>query len=219
MSIVTVDKDSINALIKRMKQIRNKYPKMVKEFLKRTRIWIMEEANDILYRSDIGYNIKATIISQWRLPPIEGYTCQLINEDSSGDGENKAVFVEFGVGSVGGSSPHPLAFENGYDYNVPSQYKGSGSKDPNEWSFYANVEDLDIPKSAITNQFSVKGSIRSTYTTKSGDIHQYADTRDRSLVYTKGTQGVLFLYNALTNFKSQGIAKQIWQEVCEEYIK
>lgn len=217
IEIGVLNAKSISTAIKKLQKVQKSFPKMVEQLLNRSRLWIMQRANENIDRSDIGSNIKNTIKSQWRLTEIVDGTCKLINEDSFGNGENKAVFVEFGIGVVGGSKPHPEAFANGYEYNVPSDFKGM-HEDTDEWSFFSNEEDLDIPQTAITKSFSLKGSIRSSYRTKKGEVHTYKDTRDRYLVYTKGTQGVLFLYNALVDFKSQGQAKSIWQAICKEYL-
>lgn len=198
INLNVLDPKSVKNAIAQIQYVKKFYPNMVKELLESSRVWIAERANGFLDASDIGDNVKATIKSQWDFPPIVGNVCLLVNRDSSGQEKNKAVFVEFGVGSVGGSQPHPLALENGYLYNVPSPYKGKGKKDPDEWSFDTNLESLDIPQKNITKAYS-----------KGEKLH----------VYTKGARGVFFLFNALTEFRVSGQAQIIWQKIKEKYIK
>lgn len=64
-----------------------------------------------------------------------------------------AVYNEYGTGIVGADNPNPLAGETGYEYNVPSPYKGvipemaryghtkeylEANNTPNTWWYYKN---------------------------------------------------------------------------------
>lgn len=102
---------------------------------------------------------------------------------------DKAVYIEFGVGATGGEKPHPMASESGYEYNVPSPHKNIDDT----WLFYSSSdESLDIEFDNI-----------------------YA--RNEHWIMTRGQKGYMYLFNAVEDFKSNGYAKEIWNEIKREY--
>lgn len=104
------------------------------------------------------------------------------------NGEGRGYMIEFGVGIAGAGTYDGVVAPN-YQYNISTAYKNEAG----EWIFKTTDEDLDIPNSHIIN--------RTTNTAK-----------------TAGGEGVMFMYQALTDFRSQQQAKRIWRDICEEYI-
>jgi hypothetical protein len=100
-----------------------------------------------------------------------------------------AVYVEFGVGIVGESAEHPRANESGYQYNVPSDAKDNTGG----WKFPLPEEEfVDLPR----DKYTVGGK------------------KEQKWVYTRGSKGCWYAYNALTDLATypQNL-KTIWKEV------
>ena len=102
---------------------------------------------------------------------------------------DKAVFLEFGVGLIGESSPHPEAANEGYEYNIPTEHKDSDGY----WRFYvwADMGDIDIQ--------------RKNYT-----IDKSLWRGQRLVIKTKGNEAQLYTYNALMDFVMNHEGQKIW---------
>ena len=158
----------------------------IPEFMLRSAEWISAEANKIVNLSDIGAEIKYNITSSWHIKVISKTRIVLYNMSW------KAAYVEFGVGIVGEASPHPNASQTDYEYNVDSPYKYSNGG----WDFKVNNPmELDIPQDAIIEEY-----------------HGY----EGITIYTRGTKGVWYLFNAMENFKLTE-RQRLWQEIKEKY--
>ena len=102
-----------------------------------------------------------------------------------------AVFVEFGVGYEGYIDKHPNASVEGYKYNVGKKI----NKNTNIWIFnVGSDEEIDIDKDYIVR-------------------------RGETSVSTRGQPALLFLYNAIMDCKTEGVAERLWKENFERYSK
>ena len=161
-------KDAIK-LLKNQKKVINE--QMLPEYMQKSADWIINRANEILDRSDIGEDVKSQIFNSWDTVWVNKNCLKIINYSW------KSAFVEFGVGIIAQTSKHPNADNTGYEYNVDSDKKfGQGF-----WQFSVSDKDqLDIPQKSI--------------------IYQDYDGEQLSII-TQGTQGVWFLFNAVEDFK------------------
>ena len=197
---------SIDQAIKTLQFAKKQYKRggLVRDFLELVCEWIIKRANQYINSSDIGDLVKIDIRNGWEYEIFDGQA-KIINRTE------KAVFVEFGVGAVGENNPHPNATKQPlehYQYNLPSIYKDEFGM----WYFWANSNELDIPRSAIV------------------DIRGYDDFRGRGgekgkriIVGTMGSEGVMYAYNALMDAKMDlqnpnGEISKIWNKLEEEYI-
>lgn len=177
-------KEAVKTLIKQRKILAEQ---AIPEFMLRAAEWIKLRANEILNGSDIGVQVVQNITSSWHIDALSKSHIVLYNMSW------KSAYVEFGVGIVGQSAPHPNASQTNYEYNVDSPYKYSNGG----WAFsVADQSELDIPKDAIIEQ---------NYSSVYG-----------LTIYTRGTQGVWYLFNALEDFKLRE-EKRLWEEIKKKY--
>lgn len=184
---VELNSKSIKNAIKSIKKQREILTdKAIPEFMERAAEWIAFEANRILNTADIGAKIKHNITTSWHIRTISPNRIVLYNMSW------KAAFVEFGVGIVGQSNPHPNASQTDYEYNLDTPYKYSNGG----WDFNVNDRtELDIPQDAIIEEY-----------------HGY----NGITIYTRGTKGVWYLFNAVENFK-MAEEKRLWEEIKKKY--
>lgn len=109
------------------------------------------------------------------------------------NGEGRGYMIEFGIGVVG-QGTYDGSVPPNYTYNVQSGYKDEDGT----WCFWSDYDNLDIPQNMV--EFKREFS-------------------DRALVSTKGTKGVMFMYNALTDFRSSNQAQKIWNDICRMYLR
>lgn len=168
---ISLNQKSIKNAIKLLNQEKQKIEQSVHEYLQLSADWIINRANEILDRSDIGENIKSEISGGWDTEWVSPSHLKIVNHS------RKAVYVEFGVGIIGQTDKHPNADETGYEYNIESSKKfGQGF-----WEFVVPSRDyLDLPEKAI--------------------IYQDNDKYGLSII-TQGTEGVWYLFNAMEDFK------------------
>lgn len=196
--VVELNRKSIQNAIKQLKAIKKTIPNMTKDFLEGVALWIIDRANFHLNNSDIGENVKIDIRNGWEYEFVN-------NGIKITNSTQKAVFVEFGVGKVGEQQPHPEASKEGYEYNVPSEYKYAGQyHDEFTWRFTVKSEqDIDLSDGTYE-----------TWKKKSGDLK----------IITQGSYGVFYAYNAIVDAQMDlqnpnGKIAEIWQETKEKYIK
>lgn len=188
---INFDKKSIQNAIKQVNAVKKKLSSEVIEvFLKKCLNWVQNKANDYLLNVPMDYEVIGNIINSWEIKSISSNVMQLVNTS------NKAVFVEFGVGSVGENNPHPQANDENYEYNVPSKYKHSNDT----WFFEAYHKQYAID----LNQ----GYFSLYQRENSGKVG----------VVTKGSPANLYLYNASMDLISTGAYKTLWQESLKETI-
>ena len=185
---IELNKKSIQDAIKLLKQQRKiLIEQAIPEYLQRCANRIKELANENLDKSDIGNTIKSYIKSNWFIAPISKNQVLLYNMSW------KASYVEFGVGIVGQNSAHPNSSKTNWEYNLQTEHKDAQGG----WFFsVADRNELDIPQEAI--------------------IEEIINVYDEVGVYTKGTQGVWYLFNAMEDFKLRE-AKKLWEEVKKKY--
>ena len=197
---------SLNKVIKELKKQKRLYEKtMVKEFFFECCRKIIEYANENIRDYEIGKNVLFEIMTEWEyVGSFTGHSIVLRNV------AEKAAYVEFGVGIVAEGEPHPLAYKVGYEYNVPSVAKMFSSTinynmknfEEGTWVFYQNLDDLDLPLSALQDRIYFNEPERD---------------RTRMLIRTQGTEPTMFLYKAVLRFVNAGDAKIIWERIKREY--
>jgi hypothetical protein len=200
---VELSPKSIQEAIKKL-QFAKKQMKgnMMKDFLEDVCMWIINRANMYLDNSDIGEFVKADIKNGWEYEFTDD-GAKLINRTE------KSVFVEFGVGVIGETDPHPNASAEGYEYNVQSESKSADGS----WSFFANTNELDLPTNALLSH--------NWYNDMRG---RGGESGKRLFVMTKGTQGVMYAYNAIVDARNDlqnpnGELAQKWKALEEKYIE
>ena len=169
---VELNPKSLESAIKQLQDIKKRIKgDMMHEYMQEAANWIINRANEILDRSNIGEDVKSYIFKDWDTEWIDNKHLKIINHS------RKAVYVEFGVGIIGQTAQHPNASKAGYEYNVESEHKfGQGM-----WRFSVrNDAELDIPEDAI--------------------IYSESTSNGESII-TQGTEGVWYLYNAVQDFK------------------
>ena len=216
---VELNEESLKNAISELKRYENQVKKAFTDFFEELCLWIIKRANWYIQNSDLGELVKIKIMNAWQYEvnskgaKIMNTANKIITHENNGvivtEEYPLAAMVEFGVGVVGEQSPHPNAGLEGYDYDIVTPYKdGSGM-----WYFWTNHNELDIPKSSIE------------------DIRGYDDFRGkdkeqgkRIIVGTRGTQGIMFAYNALVDAKIEladrhSELNKEWKSLLERYIK
>lgn len=189
---IGLNKQSIKNAIKQLNTIKKTVPTMQQEFLMEVAHWITDRANDYITNSDLGSLVKDQIRSGWGYEPISNGV-KVVNR------AEKAVYVEFGVGIVGGGQPHPQASTEGYQYNMKSRAKFLGGS----WSFRGQMETLDLPQDSV----------------------DYAGSDDELVFITQGAKGVWYAYNAIVDAQMElakangGKIGELWEKVKKRYIK
>lgn len=205
----------VDEAINYLKKVRQNFRRMMDEFLEFACLWIIDRANQYVELSDIGSLVKMQIRNSWEYNISNGVatvqntaTMQKRHRKAATDIVPVSVLVEFGVGVVGQSSPHPNSAQEGYEYNVPSDYKSSDGT----WYFWTNSNELDLPLSAVE------------------DIKGFDDFRGvnkeqgkRIVVGTKGAKGVMYAYNAIVDANvdlqnPNGDFAKEWAKIKERYM-
>ena len=190
--VVHLDQKSIKSAIKRLNNLKAQFQSgiIISEFLEGVCKWLIFKASTYVKNSDIGENIKDDINNHWSYT-VSGNSAKITNDSDS------AVFVEFGVGSMGQKIPHDMASKSGYDYNVGNKINSSGY-----WVFKAeSEEDVDMHKGYMAKPRS-----------------------DGSLwIITKGSWRVMYAYQAIVDARADllnrnGEIAQIWNTVKSRYV-
>lgn len=209
---IDLSKKSIENAIKQIKAAQKKVQKdLPRVFLGKCAEWIKAEANNNLSRIPMDGQVINLIQSRWEISPVVGNMIKISNTAKYQDGRNIAVFVEFGVGVVGQSSPKEPDFQreaiakSGYQYNLPSDYKRS-SRNPN--SKYHNNEDAW--------RFYISPD-------KGVDLHtgyyeEYETSSGNTKIVTAGSPANMFLFKAWKTFETSGAYKTLWEQAKAEVI-
>lgn len=193
---IALNNKSIENAKKQLLYIKQIFPQMRKEFLQEVALWLIDRANDNLYNSDIGENVKTDIMGSWLIDATDNVV-KITNKSE------KAVFVEFGVGIVGQSEAHPNANTEGYEYNMDSPHKDR--KGTGTWVFQSKLTDLDLPKDNV--EFA------------------YNNSNTDFAIVTRGAKGVWYAYNAIVDAQMElskvggGAIGKIWNDIKARYIK
>ena len=194
---VALTEKSIKQAIAELERVKkDTLPLLVKEILGFLCDFFIKRANEHLDRSTVGANVKEGIKSAWK-PSLAGSVLTITNDD------DKAVFVEFGVGiRAKQSGQHPNAQNQDgkpYQYDIGGHPLGI-------WGFKIDdLADLDLP--------SGKASYEATELKDGG----YS-------IGTRGAVGAMYAYNALMDIRDDlqnpnGIIQREWQRIKERLIK
>lgn len=192
---ISLDKKSIRSAIKQIKAVQKKVQtNLPRVYLQKCVESIKAIANRNLAMTNIGSEVKALIQTSWETSAVIGNKITLSNNAEYESGKNLAVFVEFGVGRVGGSKPHEVANEANYQYNVWSM-----RKDPNDKWVYT----LDGGEDRM--------NIESGY-------YEGGNTDKGFYFKTAGSPATMFLYKAWKEFETSGLYKTLWEQAKKEVI-
>lgn len=192
---VEMSHSSIKKALTQLKKFEKRYAgytmnsESMKIFLEKCFYRITEIANRYIDALE-GFEepeIKNSLKTGWTMEIIGG-TLTVRNDD------DKAVFLEFGVGLVGGGSPHPQASEQDYEYNIPTEYKG------NDGSWWFKTHTAEEPVDLKRRNYTIKPLYRG----------------QRLLINTKGNEAGLYAYNALMDFVMNNEAQKIWESLDEQ---
>lgn len=173
-------RNALNTLKTAKKQLQGE---MLNEFYTSCYNYFVERANYYLSISDIGETVKQNIKSSWHFEMTES-GAKFVNDN------DKAVYVEFGVGIVGGGKKHPNSTKTNYEYNVPSNAK----QPDGSWYFLTTRDNLDLPSD------------------KADILYDYGDLIS---VKTYGAKGVWYAFNALEDLRLQ--VPTIWESIKIKY--
>jgi hypothetical protein len=186
--VIELNKKSVENAIKKLNEVEKKLKDgvMISDFLAGVCEWLIFRASTYVKDSDIGENVKSDINAGWSYV-VSGKNAKITNNS------DKAVFVEFGVGSMGEQIPHDNAEQTEYQYNVNNRHY---------WVYNVDsVEDVDMHKGYIAKP------------RKDGSIW----------IITKGSWRVMYAYQAIVDAKvdlmnQNGQIAQIWKTVKSRYI-
>lgn len=188
---INLDVKSINNAIKQIEEIQRKLKEQVPSlFIDKALTWIKDRANFYLTNLPMDSEVTGDIQSSWTIERVSNNVKRLVNSSK------KAVFVEFGVGSVGQQQPHPLANNENYEYNKPTRYKSQDGT----WVFDAKHKQYAIDLNQ--GYFSLFEK----------------DNTGRVTAITKGSPANLYLYNAGMDLLNTGIYQQLWVETLNELL-
>lgn len=184
---VSLNHKSIKDAIKQLKKAKSDLRVMVNEFITECCKWFINRANQLLLESDIGRNVVQDIIEHWSFTVKDGKGL-IVNDSDS------AVFVEFGVGQVGGEVQPPLSKRVGYEYDVPSPHKFTSHNGGHYWIYYIDSED-DIDQ--IPNPDMIR------------------DTKNGKFMITRGSDGVWYANRTLIDLSMQ--YRGFWEKVKQKH--
>lgn len=192
---VSFNKKSIQNAIKQIKAVQKKVQTdLPRVYLQKCVESIKAIANRNIAMTNIGSEVKALIQTSWITTAVIGNKITLLNNAEYESGKNLAVFVEFGVGRVGGSKPHAVANKANYQYNVWSM-----RKDPYERWTYTLEGGED------------RMNIESGY-------YEGGDTEKGFYFKTAGSPATMFLYNAWKEWQTTGLYKTLWEQTKTEVL-
>ena len=195
MKNITIDLNpkSIRSAIRQFENIKKKIPSMVDELLYESCFWIRNQANINLEASGLNRGFITEIEQGWQpiTKRMDG-TFLLSNH-------GRAYAVEFGIG-IKGQGTYNGEVPPNYEYNVKTQYKNS------EGSWIFRVEDIDML------------DIKQEYVLPRKNTGEVIYEEGRT-IRTEGQPAVMFLFNAIVDFKTQNVAEKIWEKVKKRRIR
>ena len=188
---INLDVKSINNAIRQVEEIQRKLKdKVPSVFIDKALTWIKDRANYYLANIQMDGEVITNIQNAWSIERVTSNLKRLVNSSQ------KAVFVEFGVGSVGKESSHPQASKEGYEYNVQTKYKQADGT----WVFDAKHKQYAIDLNE--GYFSLFQK----------------ESNGRVTAITKGSPANLYLYNAGMDLLSSGAYQELWVQTLNEVI-
>ena len=183
---VSFDTKSIKQAIREYQMVRRQIVQLQQRFFVKCYKWFTQRANKYLSESTIGDNVKNEIANGWTYTLYEN-AIRITNT------AEKAVFVEFGAGAKGETKPHPNANNEGYQYNIPTEFKHAGEYhlNPDTWRFIVNdMEDVDL---------------------RIEDVESWGRASGDYKIITTGSVGAMYAHNALMDLKLE--YPNIWEQV------
>lgn len=180
INIDLLDLRTLDKAIKQIEQHQKRLRELIPDFLKACAETVRDMANNIIsglpYESDIISGLQ----NSWKTETTDdGQVVTLINN------YDKAVYIEFGTGIVGGTNPHDEASESGYKYD----FHAHGQEG---WTFWLRGNAMDIPQDRVLSEKEHKdGSVE---------------------IRTAGAPATMFLYQAATDFIDYKVYKRVWKE-------
>lgn len=194
---INLDAKSVQQAIKQFEKVKQDLETtMIREFIQKCCDFFIYKANDYLFNSNIGANVKGNIMNSWTTSisygvnsqGYSGYYATITNTDE------QAVYVEFGVGVVGSYLQHKEANtkDQTYEYNVPSNAKTANG----QWVFEVTDEkDVDLEKGMYKSVNNKYGNM---------------------WIITKGSPATMYAFNALMDLKNVEMRK-IWKDLKIKY--
>ena len=159
--------------------------------LERCCLWIKSRAMVRLLSSDLNDGVIGEIEKGWQLPVKTGKHKYTITN------HGRAYAIEFGIG-IKGEGTYLGDTPPNYEYNVQTKYK----KADGSWIFKVDdIDTLDIMKKNVMPR-------------PSGEV-VYEEGRT---IRTQGQDAMMFLYNAIIDFKNEKIASSLWHNILKEYF-
>lgn len=157
---------SIDKAIKEVERYRKHLVNLIPKFLDRCADRVIEIANQKIELFDFDNQIISGIQNGWQ--KTKGNNTLLLENTNE-----KAVYIEFGVGQVGATSKHKNASDAGYEYDINNHGQEG-------WGFYLDADDgVDILSGLYQDEY-VGGN--------------------RLHIYTKGSPATMFCFNAIMDF-------------------
>lgn len=181
---VGLSKSSIEKAIKEIEQYQKNVLSAISEILERSADKIISLANERIAAYDFDQEIITGIQSGWEKEKgKDGLSLILKNTN------DKAVFLEFGVGQVGQANSHEQAEAAGYEYDK-NAHGNEG------WNFYVGADEgVDIVGGLYEAQLLGNNRFR---------------------IYTKGSPATMYLFNAAMDFCDKGMIEPIAKQVIKE---
>lgn len=208
--VVELNEKSIKNAVRQLKDLEKTVASMTREFYLEVAYWLVDKANFYIDNSEIGSLVKEKLKSSWNYERTDNGITITNNAQKEGKAIGDvplAVLVEFGVGIVGQNDPHPNANIEGYEYNVPTEYKSSDGT----WYFWTNRNELDLPWSAMVDY---------------GSYDDHRGAKGKRLIFgTKGAKGVWYAFNAIADANTElskpngGEIGTIWENIKKRYAR
>lgn len=153
----------------------------------------LEEIKKIAYRNLFDTGVSAELIldidREWEIQ------YQKVGSEHIGkliNTHDKAVYLEFGVGRKGQQLPHANASKTGYEYDIPTSAKTVNGY----WLFSPDDERLiDI----APQYYNIVG-------------------KTDKFVLTQGQPATHYLYNAMIEYMTSGLHKQVWARATKFFL-
>lgn len=195
MKTITVELNSksIKKAIKQIQNIQKKIPNLIDELLYESCVWIRNQANIYLEASGLNAGFIYEIEQGWQ--PIT----KRLDGSFLLTNRGRGYAVEFGIG-IKGQGTYNGEVPPQYEYNINTQYKN----DDGSWIF--KVEDIDMLDIKRENVLPRKNT---------GEVI-YEEGRT---IRTDGQPAIMFCFNAIVDFKTNNIAKYIWEKIKKRRIR
>lgn len=189
---IKLNPKSIEKAIMQIKKAKSSISTMVDELMYKSCVWIRNEANSNLDKSGLNAGFISELKEGWQEPIKQPDGSYLLSN------HGRAYSVEFGIG-IKGENTYKGDLAPNYEYNVRTRYKNKDGS----WIFRVeDINTLDIKQENVMPR------------SKTGEVI-YEEGRT---IQTQGQEAVMFLFNALVDFKTNKIANNLWKEIKERRI-